>query len=183
MGATVPSNRPEPQRKPPEVTSGARRPATVTSSPNGKNEKETMQPKKKAMALNLDHENVELETDFSSEMEAESPIPIGEKDTRKNKMDGAWEGEKPKLFSEVLMEEGWYVVESDSEDVAEREKEEDEVLDEENFDPPAPNLVHGSPKDSLEKRVAVGSGRKGPRQKSSLRPPGSKTEFVMGATW
>ncbi|CAI0400815.1 unnamed protein product [Linum tenue] len=62
MVATPPTSTGLPE-KPPEL-SGMRRPATVSSSPDRKSEKETKQDKKRVHGLNLDQEDVELPVEF-----------------------------------------------------------------------------------------------------------------------
>ncbi|CAL1395674.1 unnamed protein product [Linum trigynum] len=46
--------------KPPETSSGQRRPAETSSTPDGKSARETVQPKKKVRALNFDGEVVDV---------------------------------------------------------------------------------------------------------------------------
>ncbi|CAL1372062.1 unnamed protein product [Linum trigynum] len=53
MAAISPSKKSAPPAKPPKVLSGAKRLAMVSSSPDGKSEREAVQPKKKR-ALDFD---------------------------------------------------------------------------------------------------------------------------------
>ncbi|CAL1413933.1 unnamed protein product [Linum trigynum] len=60
MAAAVsPSRTPDVTMKPPDPLGGIRRPVKVSSSPNSKRDKETVQPKKKVCGLHLDAEDGE----------------------------------------------------------------------------------------------------------------------------
>ncbi|CAL1410689.1 unnamed protein product [Linum trigynum] len=120
------SGRLAPTEKPPDL-SGTRRPAVDSSSPNGKNAREATQEKKRVGGLNFEQEATEVKMDE------------GETDRHQDAMGGSgsspWKA-RMKLFSDVVREEGWYAVESNTEDVTDREKEEEEyVVDEEDEDP------------------------------------------------
>ncbi|CAL1394140.1 unnamed protein product [Linum trigynum] len=133
MAAPPPSNGPSPTGKPPEH-SGNRRTATATSSPDGKSEKEAVQPKKRARSLNLDKQGVGLEGD-AIEMETETAF---EETETTNRAKHTWQGAAAKLFQQNSGDDEWYVEESDSGDVVSGEKEEDEISGEEEQDPLCP---------------------------------------------
>ncbi|CAL1353834.1 unnamed protein product [Linum trigynum] len=54
---------------------------------------------------------------------------------------GAWSDGSRKRFSEILQQDSWYVAESDSEDVAQAEREEDDVEDGKDFDRLCPSAL------------------------------------------
>ncbi|CAL1362049.1 unnamed protein product [Linum trigynum] len=117
--------------KPPEVSSGQRRPAEASSTPDGKSARETVQPKKKVRALNFEGEAVDVEDLTAEEMDTEH---------EGNAPKASWQAKKGMSFSDILQQDHWYVAESDSEDVLEREKEEDDEIDDEKEDPKCPTI-------------------------------------------
>ncbi|CAI0403485.1 unnamed protein product, partial [Linum tenue] len=49
-----------------------------------------------------------------------------------------WTGGARRLFSEVIQQDKWYIEESDTEDAEQREREEDDVVEEGTNDPKCP---------------------------------------------
>ncbi|CAL1381667.1 unnamed protein product [Linum trigynum] len=138
--------------KPPDPTAGIRRPPEVSSSPDGKKAQEEQHPKKRVRPLSftgdsspMDEVIVEditleeqqethrtmsprtMEPENQPNMEKEPPAPPTKP--------SAWGEGRKKLFSEAVKEVEWYVAKSDSEDIAEAMREEDnedEDLEDEN---------------------------------------------------
>ncbi|CAL1382122.1 unnamed protein product [Linum trigynum] len=114
--------------KPPNGWSGARKPLEGSSNLDGKSTWEIVQPKKKALALDfyVDVDNVDIGDVMAGEMET---------DKASSMTASAWQGGQGRRFNEILQQDNWYVVASDSKDVSQAEKEEDDVMDEETYDP------------------------------------------------
>ncbi|CAL1375871.1 unnamed protein product [Linum trigynum] len=93
MATRTPPMLPVGAGKPPHNTSGIRRPPEGSSTPDGKSAKETVQPKKKARALNLDDTTTEVEDAAEAEMDT---------DKEKSTKPPAWEGWRGKSFNEVV---------------------------------------------------------------------------------
>ncbi|CAN1245897.1 hypothetical protein LINGRAPRIM_LOCUS3057 [Linum grandiflorum] len=94
--------------KPPDPISGLLRPPPTTSSPTGKGDRDTQQAEKKVR---------------DRVMEENAALP------------NAWTQRFNSLFDEYRNQDGWYVADSDSEDVAEAPREEDDEVNEEEEDP------------------------------------------------
>ncbi|CAL1413259.1 unnamed protein product [Linum trigynum] len=159
--------------KPPDNTSGVWRPSEVSSSPNTKNEKEATQPKKKVRPLNFDQQGV-VEDITAGEMEAEeSPQPERGEGKRGSPV---WQERKRRLFRDVVQPDTWYVAESDTEDVVQAEKEEDEPFDDMESDPLCPTATFTAAEKIIWRRewrsalVVKGLGRKVSYMELSRRP-------------
>ncbi|CAI0374832.1 unnamed protein product [Linum tenue] len=142
-----------PASRPPDPNGGQRRSPVMSSSPNGRDEKEAQHPKKKAKNV---RENPTYEPDpmMEDSTTVQQPRETENVDgsqavSPRSAPQSAWgAGTKKKLFSDMLTEDSWYVADSDSEDVAMALKEDDlddEVL--ENDDPTCPTI----PFTSMEK--------------------------------
>ncbi|CAI0446262.1 unnamed protein product [Linum tenue] len=170
MAANAPSPKLTPASRPPDQTTGARRTAMGSSSPDGKSEKETVQAKKKVRPLNLDTKERSAPVVQTAAMDTETTettqqeIPINE---QKHNF-SAWNNGTTGLFKGAHMDEGWYVAESDSEDVANQEREEDYELDEDGYDPRCPSVLFTAAQKNKWRRewrsalVVQGLGRKVP---------------------
>ncbi|CAL1389095.1 unnamed protein product [Linum trigynum] len=101
-------------------------------------------------------------------MEADEGQGVNDDHTKTIPKESVWKGAAARLFSDVTEEEGWYVADSDSEDVASREKEEDDFIPEEEKDPTCPTVLFSAAQKIRWRRewrsalVVRGLGRKVP---------------------
>ncbi|CAL1388660.1 unnamed protein product [Linum trigynum] len=131
--------------RPHESVAGSRRPPSATSSPNGKSDKESQQATKRPKSMSENPlfqaspmvKDVANHATQSMAQGEDSQPPNPEKQWRST----AWTSGPRNLFSEVLAEDVWYIVDSDSEDVTAAMKE-DDVDDEvpEDDDPRCPTI-------------------------------------------
>ncbi|CAL1404050.1 unnamed protein product [Linum trigynum] len=134
--------------KPPD-TVGGRRPPPGSSSPDGESEKETVQAKKKVRPTNFDKTYPADEDGGTASMDTEEDSIRTQEATGTEGGTNSWFGSAKRLFSDVLKDETWYVEESDSEDVAQREKEEDNIPNIDD-DPKCPhNPIHSGAEDKV----------------------------------
>ncbi|CAN0830922.1 hypothetical protein LINGRAHAP2_LOCUS1567 [Linum grandiflorum] len=138
VGSAVPR-----AQKPPDLVSGARRPLTASSSPTSKGDRDTQQAKKKVRAMDLNQSaglgDVEIEDvshEETTQEESKQDSPMKETYTQPN----AWTERVNSLFEEYRGHDEWYVADSDSEDVAEAMREEDDMVDDEEDDPLCPQI-------------------------------------------
>ncbi|CAN0912775.1 hypothetical protein LINGRAHAP2_LOCUS27546 [Linum grandiflorum] len=109
----------------------------------GKGDRDSQQVKKKVRAMDLNQatglEDVEIADVMHEETQSGEPdqdYTMKEKPIQPN----AWTERTNTLFEEVRDNGDWYVADSDSEDVAESMREEDDELDEEEEDPLCPQI-------------------------------------------
>ncbi|CAN0871527.1 hypothetical protein LINGRAHAP2_LOCUS9865 [Linum grandiflorum] len=138
VGSAVPR-----AQKPPDLVSGARRPLTASSSSTSKGDRDTQQAKKKVRAMDLNQSaglgDVEIEDvshEETTQEESKQDSPMKETYTQPN----AWTKRVNSLFEEYRGHDEWYVADSDSEDVAEAMREEDDMVDDEEDDPLCPQI-------------------------------------------
>ncbi|CAL1410591.1 unnamed protein product [Linum trigynum] len=146
---------PPEEGKPPDGSAGSQRASGVFSSPNGKKDREIQQPKKKVRPLefpedkdmnfevvveDITKEEIEMSCDQDHHVDHITHSP---KTSQPQPM--AWGVGRKKLFSEAVMEESWYIADSDSEYVAEamREDNQDDLIAED--DDPCCPTVYFSP--------------------------------------
>ncbi|CAN0919977.1 hypothetical protein LINGRAHAP2_LOCUS31768 [Linum grandiflorum] len=141
--------------KPPDPTSGARRASQAISPPSAKSDNASQHAKKKARVMNL-NQSAGLDDVINVAATAEEVTVedvIIEDVTHENDLSGnftddfaepmrtaepnAWNQGTTKLFNRLYE---WYVTDSDSEDVAESMREEDDMMDEED-DPLCPSIL------------------------------------------
>ncbi|CAN0918489.1 hypothetical protein LINGRAHAP2_LOCUS30895 [Linum grandiflorum] len=122
--------------KPPDPKGGTRRPQSASSSPSGKGDRDTQHAKKKVKDTYMADKEEQL---------------------------NVWTQGTRKLFERL---DDWYVADSDSEDVAEMTREEDDELDDEEFDTLCPSIQFTAAEKSSFRRewrsalVVKGFGRK-----------------------
>ncbi|CAN0880263.1 hypothetical protein LINGRAHAP2_LOCUS13565, partial [Linum grandiflorum] len=126
--------------KPPDPVSGVRRPAQTSSSPNSKSDKASHPAAKKVRAMTFTKE-VEVEDVLVEDVTYEDDLmkdPVeNNKQSKAPPVPNAWTNDAAKLFDRS---EEWYVADSDSEDVAESMREEDDMMDEDD-DPTCPSIL------------------------------------------
>ncbi|CAN0901138.1 hypothetical protein LINGRAHAP2_LOCUS21245 [Linum grandiflorum] len=136
--------------KPPDPVSGVRRPAQTSSSPNSKSDKASHPAAKKVRAMTFTKpigteesivQEVEVEDVLVEDVTYEDDLmkdPVeNNKQSKAPPVPNAWTNDAAKLFDRS---EEWYVADSDSEDVAESMREEDDMMDEDD-DPTCPSIL------------------------------------------
>ncbi|CAN0846263.1 hypothetical protein LINGRAHAP2_LOCUS4370 [Linum grandiflorum] len=106
------------------------------SSPSANGDRDAPHVKKKVRAMDLNQDQgmdeVILEDITNSEETSKSdPVPPP----------NAWTQRSNRLFENFRYDDEWYIADSDSEDVAEAMREEDDVFDEETYDPLCPSVL------------------------------------------
>ncbi|CAN0918880.1 hypothetical protein LINGRAHAP2_LOCUS31138 [Linum grandiflorum] len=131
--------------KPPDLLSGVRRSASLSLSPPGKGDKESQHDKKRIKPLNfakksgLEDVPIDQNADETTTKENSSPKQAAEDHAMPDppQLHNAWTEGSQHLFGRP---EGWYVADSDSEDIAETIREKDECQDDEEEDPLCPSI-------------------------------------------
>ncbi|CAN0912347.1 hypothetical protein LINGRAPRIM_LOCUS721 [Linum grandiflorum] len=109
--------------KPPDPISGLHRPPLASSSPSGKGDRDTQQEKK-----------------CHTRGDAEGGCFPGQTYGRGFGPPNAWNQRINLLFDEHRTQDGWYVADSHSEDVAEAQREEDGEVNKDEEDPLCPEI-------------------------------------------
>ncbi|CAN0918877.1 hypothetical protein LINGRAHAP2_LOCUS31136 [Linum grandiflorum] len=130
--------------KEPDPLSGTRRPLPTSNSLSAGDERETQHANKKVRPLDLNPpqhmEEVTVEDVTDEENTQKSPsheVLMEDAGTIPN----AWTQCSNKLFEEFRFNDGWYIADSDYEDVADSMREEDDYLDDETCDPLCPPVL------------------------------------------
>ncbi|CAN0905074.1 hypothetical protein LINGRAHAP2_LOCUS23458 [Linum grandiflorum] len=134
----------------PDPTSGSRRPLLPSYSPSNKGDQESQHVNKRvrpmeSLPTSTGPNDIEIE-DVTQE-EADGQRNQWDSDMQENP--DVWNQRKNFLFEERNTIDDWYVADSDSEDVAEAMREEDDVVDDEEEDPLCPSIL------SLQQRRQV----------------------------
>ncbi|CAL1393638.1 unnamed protein product [Linum trigynum] len=119
---------PQEEARPPDPSVGLRRPPEVSSSPDGKKDREVQQLKKRVRPLDLQDGSNRQEEVIVEDITEEELQKEAREDSRRNttglqsnvvqppQPPMAWGVGRKKLFSEAVREETWYVEDSDTEE-------------------------------------------------------------------
>ncbi|CAN0838537.1 hypothetical protein LINGRAHAP2_LOCUS2209 [Linum grandiflorum] len=138
-----------PRPKEPDQLSGVRRPTSASSSPSAKGDRDAQHARKKVREV-FDEVLVEDVTeDVQQENDTCEDDPMVDFGCPNN----VWTQTTNHLFGKGPSLDDWYIAHSDSEDVSDAMRKEDDMLDETDYDPLCPSILFTTAEKTSFRRV------------------------------